>query len=239
MMGGRIAYYPGCTANYVNPEIGKSTFQVLQKHGFEPIWLDQKCCGTPYLGIGDLKGFLKRAEYNVSLFAQAGCDIVTACTSCALAIKHDYPKYLKSAEAEEVSKRTYDIMEYLTVLKERGALENSFQSIDLSLIYHAPCHLSALGQELIDKRLELMSLIPGLSISQSRNGCCGMGGTFGSKKKNYEMSMEIGKDLFDGIKEASPDMVITDCPGCQLQIQQGTGLEVTHPVHIVRQAYGL
>ena len=33
-MAERIAYYPGCTANYVDPEIGRSTFAVLEKHGF-------------------------------------------------------------------------------------------------------------------------------------------------------------------------------------------------------------
>ena len=66
-----------------------------------------------------------------------------------------------------------------------------------------------------------------------------MGGTFGGKQKNYAFSMEIGQDLFEGIKEAAPDMVITDCPGCKLQIEQGTGLVVAHPIHIVKQAYGL
>ncbi|MFC2027770.1 heterodisulfide reductase-related iron-sulfur binding cluster [Chloroflexota bacterium] len=234
-----IAYYPGCTANYVDPAIGISTIQVLEKHGFEPVALDQKCCGIPYLGVGDLKGFLKRAEFNARLLAETDCDIVTACTSCTLAIKQDYPKYLRSPEAEEVSRRTYDIMEYLTVLRAQGLLENSFHPVDFSLMYHAPCHLSVLGQELIDSRLELMRLIPGLSIRQSRNGCCGMGGIFGSKKKSYEKSMEIGEDLFNEIKETAPDMVITDCPGCQLQINQGTGLEVMHPIQIIRRAYGL
>lgn len=234
-----IAYFPGCTAKYVDPEIGESTFEVLRIHGFEPVWLNQQCCGIPYLAIGDLNGFLKRAKYNVRLLAEANCDIVTACTSCALAIKRDYPKYLESAEAEEVSRRTYDIMEYLTVLRARGDLENGFQPVDLSLIYHAPCHLSVLGQELIDRRLELMRLIPGLSVTQGRNGCCGMGGTFGSKVKNYEKSMEIGQDLFDEIKETAPDMVITDCPGCKIQIEQGSGVTTTHPIHIMKKAYGL
>jgi glycerol-3-phosphate dehydrogenase subunit C len=238
-MGQKIAYYPGCMAKYVDPTIAYSTIRVLEKHGFDLVWLNQKCCGIPYLAIGNLKGFLKRAEFNVSLLAEAGCDIVTACTSCAMTIKRDYPIYLKSDEAEEVSRRTYDIMEYLTVLKSLNVLEHGFQPVDLSLIYHAPCHLSVLGQELIDKRLELMRSIPGLLVSQSSNACCGMGGAFSSKKKNYIKSMEIGKDLFDGIKEAAPDMVITDCPGCTLQIEQGTGLVATHPIHIVKQAYRL
>jgi glycerol-3-phosphate dehydrogenase subunit C len=238
-LGQKIAYFPGCTAKYVDPAIGDSTVRVLAKHGFEPVWLDQKCCGIPHLASGRLKGFVRRAEFNVRLLAEAGCDIVTACTSCALALKHDYPKYLRSAEAAEVSRRTYDIMEYLTILNAHNGLRNGFGSVDVSLVYHAPCHLRVLGQDMIDRRLELLRLIPGLSVTQVDRGCCGMAGTFGIKKKSYSKSMEIGQDLFDGIKEVAPDKVITDCPGCQLQIEQGTGLEVIHPIQVVSRAYGL
>ena len=66
-----------------------------------------------------------------------------------------------------------------------------------------------------------------------------MGGTFGAKRRNYAKSMLIGKELFEGIMESAPDLVATDCPGCKLQIQQGTGLRVIHPIDIIKQAYGL
>lgn len=233
----RIAYFAGCTANYVDPDVGKSTVQVLKKNGFRPVLPDQKCCGIPQLAVGNLCEFLRHAEFNVRSLAEADCDIVTACTSCAHAIKHDYPKYLKSREAEDVSQRTYDIMEYLAMLKAGDVLNADFQPVKLSLVYHAPCHLKVLGEELIGRRLELMRLIPGLSVGQIDKGCCGMGGTFGSKRRNYAISMRIGQALFEGIMESEPDLVITDCPGCNMQIQQGTGLTVAHPIHIIKQAY--
>ena len=66
-----------------------------------------------------------------------------------------------------------------------------------------------------------------------------MGGTFGSKRSKYDRSIQIGQDLFDGIQDANPDLVVTDCPACKMQIQQGTGLEVAHPVMIFQKAYGL
>jgi glycerol-3-phosphate dehydrogenase subunit C len=235
----KIAYFAGCTANYVDPDVGRSTIRVLKRLGFQLLLLDEKCCGIPQLAVGNLREFLKHAEFNVRSLAGADCDIVTACTSCALAIKRDYPRYQKNNEAEEVSRRTYDIMEYLAMLKASNTLNTDFKPVDLYLVYHAPCHLKVLGEELIDRRLELMRLIPGLSVDRIERGCCGMGGTFGSKRKNYAKSMEIGQALFEGIAESAPDLVITECPGCELQIRQGTGLEVTHPVHIIKQACGL
>jgi Fe-S oxidoreductase len=240
-MGGRgkIAYFAGCTANYIDPEIGKSTIQVLERQGFQPVFPDQQCCGVPQLTAGDFRGFLRLAEANVRSLAAADCDIVTACTSCALALRHDFPKYLKSGEAEEVSQRTYDVMEFLVELDARGELDRDFQPVELSVAYHAPCHLRALGEGLIERRLDLMRLIPGLSLRRIDRGCCGMGGVFGSKRNGFAVSMEIGQGLFEAIKESATDLVATDCPACQLQIEQGTGSRTTHLIVVVRDSYRL
>jgi len=235
----RIAYFAGCVVNHVDPRVGKSTVQVLRRQGFRPMLLDEKCCGIPQLAVGDLHEFLKHAEFNLRSMVEADCDIVTACTSCAMAIKRDYPERLQTVEAEKVSKRTYDIMEYLAMLEAGKALDTEMHSVDLSLVYHAPCHLKAMGGGLVDARLKLLSAIPGLSVNRVERGCCGMGGTFGTKQSNYSISMGIGQPLFEGIAELAPDVVATDCPGCQMQIQHGTGRTVVHPIQVVGQAYGL
>jgi glycerol-3-phosphate dehydrogenase subunit C len=235
----RIAYFAGCVVNHVDPKVGKSTIQVLRRQGFRPMLLDEKCCGIPQLAVGNLPEFLKHAEFNVRSMLEADCDIVTACTSCAMAIKRDYPERLKTVEAERLSKRTYDIMEYLTMLEAGSAFDTDLRPLDLSLAYHAPCHLKAMGEALVDARLRLLRAIPGLSVNRVERGCCGMGGTFGTKLSNYAMSMKIGQPLFERIAELAPDLVATDCPGCQMQIQHGTGLAVIHPIQILEQAYGI
>ena len=48
--------------------------------------------------------------------------------------------------------------------------------------------------------------------------CCGIAGTYGFKKENYETSQGIGASLFNQIEEVAADFVATDCetgPGCQ------------------------
>ena len=131
------------------------------------------------------------------------------------------------------------MIEYLAMLKHQHALNNTFSPVPLRISYHVACHLEALGEQMVHNRLKLMKSIPGISITPLQRGCCGMGGTFGSKRSKYDQSIQIGQDLFDGIQDANPDLVVTDCPACRIQIQQGTGLEVAHPVMIFQKAYGL
>lgn len=237
-MDKKIAYFAGCTVNYIEPEVGKATVMVLEKNGFRPVFPAQGCCAVPQLFYGNLRSFFRHAEANVRSLAREECDIVTACTSCALAIKRDYPRLLQSKEAGAVAARTYDIMEYLAMLSIGSRLNNLFLPVNLNLAYHAPCHLKTLGQDMIANRLDLLRAIPGISVTHVQRGCCGMAGTFGLKKSNFAMSIAVGRALFEEIDRLAPDQVITECPGCKMQIGRGTGITVTHPILIVKKAYG-
>jgi glycerol-3-phosphate dehydrogenase subunit C len=66
--------------------------------------------------------------------------------------------------------------------------------------------------------------------------CCGIAGTYGFKKENYETSMAIGEKLFEQIRKANPDIVATDCETCRWQIEMGTDYPVLHPVSLFAQA---
>jgi glycerol-3-phosphate dehydrogenase subunit C len=66
--------------------------------------------------------------------------------------------------------------------------------------------------------------------------CCGLGGTFGFKKEKYDISQEIGKDLAGAISRLNPEIVLSDCEGCRMQIRHLTGLKVLHPVQVLRDA---
>ena len=101
--------------------------------------------------------------------------------------------------------------------------------------YHAPCHLKTLG--VTSEPVELMQLIPGLKVQQYSDKCCGMGGTYGLKSKNYDLSMKIGQRLFDEIASSDADQLITGCGACGMQIRQGTMRESIHPIKLLAKAY--
>ncbi len=233
-----VLYYPGCFANYWEPQIGKAVVHILERNGFQVIVPKHQCCGAARVGYGDFNGVHKEAAKLVdrlSALVEQGYDIVTACPTCCLAIKEEYPFLLNSEEARLVSERTHFLSQYLNGLHERGELNTNFKQVSLSIAYHTPCHLKAQGLD--GASIKLMKLVPGLEVTDLDRGCCGMAGTAGFKRRYYESSMNIGSVLFQRIKEVNAQVVTTDCSGCKMQIEQGANVEVIHPLIILEKAY--
>ena len=236
--GKRIAYFYGCYTNTNEVDVGKATVQVLEANGFEVLLLPQRCCGIPMLGNGDFKGARKMGLWNVPSFLhsiRSGADIIFSSTSCGHMIKHEYSRLLAIPGSEEVAEHTFDVFEFLRNLKGSENLSIHLKELPLKAAYFAPCHLKSLGIGL--PALEILRLIPGLQIDNIEADCCGLGGTFGFKKEKYEISMEIGKDLAEAIECLRPEIVLTDCEGCRMQIRHLTGLKVLHPIQILRDAF--
>jgi len=236
----RVAYFYGCFTNTNEVDVGKATVQVLEANGFEVILPPQRCCGIPMLGNGDFKAARKMGLYNVPSLLHAirsGSNIVFSSTSCGYMIKHEYSRLLSIPKAEEVSPHLHDLFEFLRNLKESEGFNAHFKELSLKAAYFAPCHLRASGIGL--PALEILRLIPGLKIDNIEADCCGMGGTFGFKKEKYEISQEIGKDLLEAIDRLKPEIILSDCEGCRMQIRHLTGLKVLHPIQVLRDALTL
>jgi len=233
----KIAYFYGCYVNTNEVDVGKATVQVLDANGFEVTLPPQKCCGIPMLGDGDFRRARRMGLWNVPSFLQtirSGSDIIFSSTSCGHMIKHEYSRLLNIPGSEEVAQHTFDLFEFLRNLKESGGFNGNFKALPLKVAYFAPCHLRSLNIGF--PALEILRLIPALNINNIEADCCGLGGTFGFKKEKYEISQEIGKDLAEAIDHLKPEIVLTDCEGCRMQIRHLTGLKVLHPIQVLRDA---
>ena len=49
--------------------------------------------------------------------------------------------------------------------------------------------------------------------------------------------MKWGKWAFDGMRDAEPDVMATDCPLSAIQIEQATGVRPIHPIEVLARAY--
>jgi len=233
----KVAYFYGCYTNTNEVDVGKATVQVLEANGFEVTLPPQRCCGIPMLGNGDFKGAKKMAHDNVPSLLKAihsGSDVVFSSTSCGHMIKHDYSQLLSIPGAEKVATHTFDAFEFLRNVKESNDLNLNFKEVPLKAAYFAPCHLRALGIGL--PAVEILRFIPGLQLDNIEADCCGLGGTYGFKKEKYEISQEIGRDLAEAIDPLKPEIILSDCEGCRLQLRHLTGLKVLHPIQILRDA---
>ncbi len=236
-------FFPGCYIRYNNPRLGQMVVDLLRMNGFSVNVASDICCGMPAMANGDTAQLDACVQGNVTELVEAvdrGALIVTACTSCGYALKGDYAHLLSghatlSYAAQKVSAATYDLAELLVSLQEAGKLNTNFATNHHRLAYHAPCHMKSQG--IGRPWLQLLRAVPGVEIEEIKADCCGMAGTYGFKKEKYTISMDIGRELFRGVLAYKPDLAVTECGSCQMQIEHGTGVRTLHPAEILYEAY--
>ncbi len=238
----KALFFPGCFIRYNKPAIGRQVIELLRLNGFAVQVTPDACCGTPAGANGDPAEMMNCVKKNVAAMERpvdAGACIVTACTSCGYALKGEYAHLPANGTgladaARKIAGNTYDLGELLTELLDAGQLRTDFQPRTLRLAYHAPCHLKAQGVG--RPWLRLLRAVPGIEVEEMKADCCGMAGTYGLKKEKYQISMDIGRELFERVKTFKPDAVVTECGSCQMQIEHGTGLNVLHPAEVLYTA---
>jgi anaerobic glycerol-3-phosphate dehydrogenase C subunit len=235
----KVAFFSGCSANSVNPNIGISLVDILQQNNIEVVVPKQKCCGLPMYTYGNIERGKKYAEYSIKQFlpfVRKGYDILVTCSSCGLSLKQEWIDLLGTQEAQEIADVTYHFSEYLLLLKDQGLLNENFGEIDLSVGYHTPCHLKVQSKAKTAST-EVLQLIPSLRVNEINEGCCGICGSWGYKKENYEVSMKIGNGLLNELGKEKFDIGLTDCPTCKLQMEHGTSKDTQHPVELLAESY--
>ena len=235
----KVTYFTGCFARFNDPEgIGNAVLKVMERNGYEVIVPEIKCCGVAKISSGSGPAQKQSAQYNVNTMLsliKKGYPVISSCSSCTLALQVEYPELLESKESVEVAENTYDIHVFLYDLYKKSEMNLEFGEMPMTVTYHNPCHLEAQG--ITKEPMELVKLVPGIEVKEIKDSCCGIAGTFGMKSQNYDLSMMVGKKLFEEIKKAGVDKVISSCGACKMQIEQGTEIEVIHPLYILNCAY--
>lgn len=233
----QVAYFHGCYVNYNYPQLGKDLVKVLNALGVGVQLLDkEKCCGIAMIANGMARDAARHARHNVEVLGKAvskGLKVVTTSSTCALTIREEYPELLKvdnAAVRDSLLMATRFIYEKL----EKGATLKFKADYHRRIAYHTPCHLEKLGWGVFSERL--LRMIPGIEFTMLPSGCCGISGTYGFKKENYEASQAIGQPLFDQIKNVNPEVVACDCETCKWQIEMSTGYPVMNPISILAEA---
>ena len=85
-----VAYFVGCTAGYLFPEVARAVVNVLKHNGISVFVPRQECCGMPTLLEGDEHTTLNRALTNLKVLlnaAEAGYSLVCSCPTCGFLMK--------------------------------------------------------------------------------------------------------------------------------------------------------
>lgn len=236
-----ISYFHGCYANYNYPQLGKDFVTVMNALGYGVHLLKgERCCGVAKISNGMEDLAAKDARHNISLMRQSvreGRDIITVSTSCTLTMLEEYPHLLGVDNSDvrgHISLFERFVCEALSDGRAKAVWKQDYKA---RAAYHCPCHQERLGWGVFTTRL--LGMIPGLELTELDSNCCGIAGTYGFKKENYEVSQRIGAPLFRQIKELHPDYVACECETCKWQIEGSTAFPVKNPVSILAEALDL
>ena len=232
----KVVYFLDTFTNLINTNVARALIRVLQHNNIEVIIPKQKESGVVQMTYGNLKRIKKIAAYNLEQllpYVRQGYKVICTEPSAALMLKEEYLQLSNNADFQELSQATYDYADFLLMLDRQGQLKKNFHPLNEQFRYHFPCHLKILQKT--PMAIKLLQLIPELKTDYANYGCCGIAGTYGMKKKNYQNSQEIGKNLFNALSNSK---VVTDCSTCKLQIEHNVKThELLHPIELLAKAY--
>lgn len=239
--GRKVLYFVDLYANWFDPQLGEALVAVMEHNGISVyVHPQQQQSAMPMISAGAIDAARAIAQENVSVLAEAirqGYQIVTTEPAAAMALTREYCNLVDDEDAALVAENTTEACNYLWRMHQSGRLELDLKPVNLSVGYHEPCHVRALGAN--SPGANLLRLIPGIHVKRLEAGCSGMAGTFGMSRQNYRNSLRAGWPLITAMR--SPDVQIgtTECSCCKLQMEQGTTKVTIHPLKLMAYAYGL
>jgi Fe-S oxidoreductase len=169
-------------------------------------------------------------------------------------LKNDYRDLLpdRADEIASLSTRAWLLDEYILRSDDFSKLRvgtmasrnTAINGIKQTIKFLPHCHQRAEGlapdglPSGTNATIELLRLFD-FDVEVLDTGCCGMAGTFGYEAEHYDLSMQVGElKLFPLLREAMSNNENTCVAGtgaaCRMQIVQGVGMDVRHPIEIVR-----
>lgn len=234
----RVHLFAGCLVGYVLPNVGLSLARAMETLGKVALPVGQTCCGLPALSAGNRKVALAQAKQNIRVLEAADA-IVTPCPTCTHTLMHLYPEWLHGEpgwtnRAQQVAAKTVEVAKLLLGL---GLDKKITPQLSSRAVYHAPCHARHyLG---LEKEPQQLLARTGLTFLPLADACCGFGGAYSFTQP--EIADSLLRKRLHQIQKTGAEKVITDCPGCLLQLngglqKTGVAIAVEHSLEVLAQA---
>jgi Fe-S oxidoreductase len=240
---GRVVVFATCYGNRNHPGLVEDLVAVLEHNGIGvALTGNERCCGMPKLELGDLESIERLKDQNIDeldRWAQQGWDLTAVVPSCVLMFKQELPLLFPDDErVQRVAKAFFDPFDYLMRRHRDGKLKTDFAASLGSISYQVPCHLRV--QNIGLKTRDVLQLVPDTKV-QAIERCSGHDGTYGVKKEYAATSRKIARPVARQVDSAEADHFTSDCPMAAEQIAgvAASNAEPTHPIQLLRRAYGI
>ena len=194
---------------------------VLTKLGVDFGYLheEEPCCGAPLYFFGLEAEFAKHCQETYGKLKSLGVkQIIGLVPSCTNALRNLFPNYVADFDIE--------VKHFCQVVWERIKEGNISLEMpqEVEVTYHDPCQLARyLG--VIDEPRQVLNSIKGLELKEPEwttgewATCCGGGGGF--EMVFPELSHILAVNRARELVETNPSMIITHCPACVMQLEEG------------------
>ncbi|MDP2931506.1 MAG: FAD-binding and (Fe-S)-binding domain-containing protein, partial [Chloroflexota bacterium] len=219
----KAVYFAGCTASYVEQDIGMASVRLLDAAGVDFTYPGNKesCCGTPMLVAGKWDVFKEVMASNIRMVREAGADtVISSCPACDMMWRQVYPQWAKKLGLE------YGITarHYSEVLAEKiRAGEFAFPPNGhktSTVTWHDSCHIGR-ASGVYEAPRELIKAIPGVKLvemecNRESAHCCGSVLTL---IKEPLVAADVGKVRLDEAADTGAAKVLALCPCCEFQLR--------------------
>lgn len=242
---GEVEVFLGCVQDAVLGDDNLAMARCLSACGFEVhLQRRQTCCGALHVHVGERARFRRLAATNVRALGGSDRPVVAAAAGCSAVLK-DYGELLAGTPLEApgaaLAGRVRDFAEFLAAA---GPLPLAMPpaGAPVRVTWHDPCHLCH-AQGVRRQPRDLLRHIPGVEYVElpEADACCGSAGVYNLTQP--ELAAAILRRKVDHIASTGAAWVVTENPGCALQLRAGlrrSGLEtrVLSLAQLLAEAFG-
>jgi Fe-S oxidoreductase len=193
--------------------------KVLRKLGIQPGYLAEKepCCGAPLHHAGMQNRFAENARRaHEKLKASGAKHIIGIVPYCTHALAKLFPRYVDG----------YDIRvkHFVEIIAEKLPDIKLKYPRKVRVTYHDPCQMVRF-MNLVEEPRRILKAIENLELVETDwtcgewSTCCGGGGGF--EIVFPELSQVLAVNRVKELMATKPDIIVTHCPGCIMQIKDG------------------
>ncbi len=232
-----IALFSGCVQDFVYPQHLEAAMKGFARSRINVVFpMNQSCCGLPAVSMGETSAAREVALQNLDAMAVNGGDydgvdhIVTLCASCASHLAHGVPKLVKDYAPEKAAAFAKKVVPFSVFMNDIVGIDQ-IPGPGRKTAFHSPCHLCR-GMDIHQAPRELIDKSGNRYIpTEEEETCCGFGGSFSTAFPAVSREILIRK--LDDVTASGADLLVTECPGCVLQLkggaaQQGRDISVCH-----------
>ncbi|MGA2367166.1 MAG: (Fe-S)-binding protein, partial [Dehalococcoidia bacterium] len=219
----RNVYFAGCTASYVEHDIGMASVRLLDEAGVDFTYLGEieNCCGTPMLVAGKWDVFAETMKHNIAAVKASGADsVITSCPACDMMWRHVYPTWAEKLGIDF----GISVRHYSEVVADR-LKSGEFKFPDtgkgpVRVTWHDSCHIGRVSH-VYDEPRELIKALPGVDFvempyNREAAHCCGSVLTL---IKDPPVAADIGQCRIGEAQEVGAEKILALCPCCQFQLR--------------------